>query len=199
MTAGGAGGPAGPAGPAPGDAAVGDSAAAPSWESLTGEDLVDAYRVTLGTRAAGVCVLAARDAGLDLAATITDVASASLRPPMLLASVHQDARLREALDEGATWVLSVLDGSADARAAARLLAEPGRPSLGQLTGISHHRLGGRDTPALLEAGAAWFECRTAWIRPAGDHDVVVGEVLRVRRGPVGGGALVHHLGRVRPL
>ena len=93
MTAGGAGGPAGHAGPAPGDAAVGDSAAAPSWESLTGEDLVDAYRMTLGTRAAGVCVLAARDAGLDLAATITDVASASLRPPMLLASVHQDARV----------------------------------------------------------------------------------------------------------
>ncbi len=64
MTAGGAGGPAGHAGPAPGDAAVGDSAAAPSWESLTGEDLVDAYRVTLGTRAAGVCVLAARDAAV---------------------------------------------------------------------------------------------------------------------------------------
>lgn len=175
--------PAGAAGPAP----------------LAGEDLVDAYRAALGTRAAGACVLTVRDAGVDLASTVTDVASASLRPPMLALSVHADARLREALAEGSAWALTVLDGSAAARAAARLLAEPGRPSIGQLTGIAHHRPGGPDAPALLDAGAAWFACRTAWIRAAGDHDLVVGEVADVRRGPVGAGALVYHLGRVRPL
>lgn len=175
---------------------------------LSGEDLVDAYRAALGTRAAGVCVLTANDAGVDLAATVTDVASASLRPPMLLVSVHADARLREALAEGSTWALSVLDSSAAARAAARLLAEPGRPSIGQLTGVAHHRpggpggpagTGGPGGPALLAAAAAWFVCRTAWIRAAGEHDVVVGEVHSARRGAVGAGALVYHLGRVRPL
>jgi hypothetical protein len=47
--------------------------------------------------------------------------------------------------------------------------------------------------------AAWFECRTAQIVPAGDHDVVLADVLESREGDPGAGSLVHLRRRVRGL
>ncbi|UNX55670.1 flavin reductase family protein [Georgenia sp. TF02-10] len=159
-------------------------------------DLIDRFRATMARRPAGVTVVSVRHAGLDLAMTATDVASVSLRPPMVLFCVYTDARLREALDEVDTWALSVLDRNG--AVAADRLAMPGRPAFGQLVGIAHHR-GAASGAALLDDAQGWVECRTAWIRNAGDHDVVVGEVLDARLGATGTGGLVHHLGRVRPL
>lgn len=163
---------------------------------MSDEDLVERYRAAIMRRAAGITVVAVRAGATDLAMTATDVASVSLRPPMFLFTVHTDARLREVLDDVDTWAVSILDG-AGARAAERL-AEPGRPALGQLVGVDHHR-GALSGAALLKDAQAWLECRTAWIRTAGDHDVVVGEVLGADLGRTGTGALVHHLGRTRVL
>lgn len=160
------------------------------------EDLLERYRATVLRRAAGVTVVSVRLGGTDLAMTATDVASCSLRPPMFLASVHADGRLREALEEVDTWAVSLLDGAG--AAAAERLAEPGRPVLGQLVGIDHHR-GTVSGAALLDDAQGWIECRTAWIRRTGDHDVVVGDVLEATLGRTGTGALVHHLGRTRVL
>lgn len=132
----------------------------------------------------------------ELALSVTSVTSVSLDPPMVLFCVHGDARLREALDDVDTWAVSVLD--AGGGPAADWLATPGRPSLGQLASVPHRH--GRLTGApLLAQSQAWVECRTVWIRAAGDHDVVVGRVLGVEVAPGARGALVHRLGRVRPL
>ncbi|MFC7404986.1 flavin reductase family protein [Georgenia alba] len=159
-------------------------------------DLVDRFRATMARLPGGVTAVAVRRGGLDLAMTATTVVSVSLRPPMLLFSVHSDARLREVLDEVDTWAVSILDG--DGRVLAERLADPGRPAVGQLVGVRHRR-GEHSGAALLEPAQAWLECRTAWIRTAGDHDVVVGEVLDAWTGATGTGGLVHHLGRLRPL
>lgn len=161
-----------------------------------GEDLVERFRAVVMRRPAGVAVVALRAGGVDLAMTATDVTSVSLRPPMILFCVYSDARLREALETTHTWAVSLLDASA--AAVAERLAEPGRPSIGQLVGVGHHR-GEASEAALVDAAQGWVECRTAWVRSAGDHDVVVGEVLDARVGPTGTGALVHHHGRLRPL
>ena len=161
-----------------------------------GEELVDRFRAVVLRRPVGVTVISVRAGGLDLAMTATDVASVSLRPPRILFCVYSDARLRESLETTDTWAVSLLD--ATAAPVAERLAEPGRPSIGQLTGIRHHR-GEATGAALVDAAQGWLECRTAWVRTAGDHDVVVGEVLDARLGPTGTGALVHHHGRLRPL
>lgn len=160
------------------------------------EELVERYRATIGRHAAGVSVVSMRHGSLDLAMTATAVASVSLRPPMVLFCVHTDARMREVLDEVDTWAVSLLDGTAGV--AADRLAAPGRPAFGQLIGVPHHR-GDHSGAALVDAAQGWLECRTAWVRNAGDHDVVVGEVLDAVPGRTGTGALVHHLGRLRPL
>lgn len=160
------------------------------------DDFVEQYRATMQRLAAGVTVVALHRRGVDLAMTANSVHSVSLHPPMLLFSIHRDARMREALDDVDTWAVSILDGGA--RVAAERLASPGRPAVGQLTGVEHSR-GALSGAALLEGAQGWLECRTEWIAPAGDHDVVVGHVLDARLGPAGTGALVHHLGRLRPL
>ncbi|MFD1717070.1 flavin reductase family protein [Georgenia deserti] len=160
------------------------------------EQLVHDFRATMARLPGGVTVVAVRHGRLDLAMTATAVASVSLRPPMVLFCVHTDARLREALDEVDSWALSILDGSGSV--AAERLAEPGRPAVGQLVGIEHRR-GPHSGAALIEPAQGWLECRTAWIRTAGDHDVVVGDVVDVAAGSTGTGGLVHHLGRLRTL
>jgi flavin reductase (DIM6/NTAB) family NADH-FMN oxidoreductase RutF len=160
------------------------------------EELVERYRATMGRLPGGITVVSVRHGTLDLAMTATAVASVSLRPPMVLFCVYSDARLREVLDEVDTWAVSILDGTA--AVAAERLAMPGRPAFGQLIGVPHHT-GEHSGAALVDAAQGWIECRTAWIRTAGDHDVVVGEVLDARTGTTGAGGLVHYLGRVRPL
>lgn len=159
-------------------------------------DLIDEFRDAMARLPAGVSAISLRQGGLDLAMTATSVVSVSLRPPMVLFTVHADARLREALDEGGRWAVSVL--SAGAESAAERMAEPGRPALGQLVGIAHHR-GALSAAALIEPARVHLECRTSWIREAGDHDVVVGEVEAVHDGAASSApALVHHLARIRP-
>jgi flavin reductase (DIM6/NTAB) family NADH-FMN oxidoreductase RutF len=160
------------------------------------EALVERYRATMGRLAGGVTVVSVRAGHMDLAMTATAVASVSLRPPMVLFCVYSDARLREALDDVDTWAISLVD--AGAQVAAERLAMPGRPTMGQLIGVPHHR-GPHSGAALVDAAQGWLECRTAWIKTAGDHDVVVGEVLDATLGATATGALVHYLGRIRPL
>jgi len=156
----------------------------------------DAFRAAIGRLPAGVAVVALRWRDVDHAITVSAVASVSLDPPLLLFCVHEDARFREALEHVDRWGLSVLSDTAGP--VADWLASPGRPAVGQLTRVPHHE--GRVTGApLVEDAAAWFECRTAAIHRAGDHDVVVGEVVAVAQGPATAGGLVHLRGRMRPV
>ena len=53
--------------------------------------------------------------------------------------------------------------------------------------------------ALLEGALATFECRTVGTRPAGDHTMVIGEVLTVEASDHPGEALIHYRGRYESL
>ncbi|WP_298459475.1 flavin reductase family protein [uncultured Cellulomonas sp.] len=156
----------------------------------------DTFRAAIGRLPAGVAVVALRWRDVDHAMTASAVASVSLDPPMLLFCVHEDARFREALDAVETWGLSVLADSAGP--VADWLASPGRPAVGQLARVPH-TTGTRTGAPLVADAAAWFECRTAAVHRAGDHDIVVGEVLSAVQGRSTAGGLVHLRGRTRPV
>lgn len=154
----------------------------------------DRYRTAIGRLPAGVAVVSLHVRGIDVASTVSAVTSVSLEPALLLFCVHTDARLREALDEQDAWVLSVL---ADHQGpVADWLASPGRPAFDQLARVPHAR-DAASGAAVVGESAAWFSCRTHAIHPAGDHDVVVGEVLDLGEGEPTAGGLVHHRGRLR--
>ena len=156
----------------------------------------DRFRTAIGRLPAGVGVVSLRVRGLDLAGTVSAIASVSLEPPLVLFCVHSDARVREGLDETDAWVLSVL--ADDQAPVADWLASPGRPAFDQLARVPHSR-DESSGAAVVDGSAAWFSCRTTAIHPAGDHDVVIGEVLALGEGEPTAGGLVHHRGRLRPV
>lgn len=154
------------------------------------------FRAAIGRLPAGVAVVTLRWRGVEYAMTASAVASVSLEPPLVLFCVHEDSRFREALEQTDQWALSVLSDTA--APVADWLASPGRPAIGQLDRVPHTS-GPATGAVLVDDAAAWFECRTAVIHRAGDHDIVIGEVLTVRQGDPAAGGLVHLRGRIRPV
>lgn len=154
------------------------------------------YRAAIGRLPSGVGVVSLRWRGTDHATTVSSLASVSLEPAMLLFCVHQDSRLRDALDDVDTWAVSVLADTAGP--VADWLASPGRPAVGQLARVAH-RTAPLSGAAWIDGAAAWFDCRTAAIHPAGDHDIIVGEVLGAQQGAPDVGGLVHLRGRMHPI
>ncbi|WP_407716963.1 flavin reductase family protein [Janibacter hoylei] len=61
------------------------------------------------------------------------------------------------------------------RPAATWLSTGGRPLQGQLSRVPHHR--GELGVALVDDALATLECRTHALHEAGDHTIVVGEVV----------------------
>ena len=155
-----------------------------------------AFRNVVARFATGVTVLTARHQGLDHAMTANAFASVSLEPVLVLVCVEQEARFSEAILGAGEWAVSVLDASA--RSASTWLAERGRPLHGQLDRIAFQR-GPATGAALLESSLATLECRTSAVHTAGDHDIVVGEVLSIGTPRPDGQPLIWFRGRYRSL
>lgn len=152
------------------------------------------YRAAMSQLPGGVVVVAARSGERDITTVVTSLVSVSLEPATAAIVVHSDSRLGELLRVGTPWAATVM--AAGQTSVVNLIAEPGRPDIGQLSGIAHRR-GELSQSAVLE-GASWIECETTDVLDVADHRIVVGLVLAAGQGP-GTGALVHRLGRVRDL
>ena len=149
------------------------------------------FRTALGRFVTGVTVVTCRVAGVDHAMTANSLTSVSLDPPLVLVCVEHDTRFHEAILAAGVWGVSVLDESA--RGTASWFATRGRPLVGQLDPVAHHRSASTGV-ALIDAALAWLDVRTVSVHPGGDHSVVIGEVigLRVAEGP--GAALTFYRG-----
>ncbi len=163
-----------------------------------GRGVVDpqAFRAVVGRFATGVTVVTARYQGLDHAMTANAFASVSLEPLLVLVCVEQEARFSDAILATGEWGVSVLDASS--RPASTWLAERGRPLHGQLDRIAFRR-GPQTGVALLESSLGTLECRTTAVHAAGDHDIVVGEVLSLGTPQPDGQPLIWYRGRYRNL
>src|SRR5699024_8424512 len=84
---------------------------------LPTEEEKDDFRRVMGRLASGVCVITTRWGTMDHAMTATAVASVSLEPRLVMFAVHQDARMRDALESSDKWALNVMGskGQADAK------------------------------------------------------------------------------------
>jgi flavin reductase (DIM6/NTAB) family NADH-FMN oxidoreductase RutF len=167
-----------------------------SQSTPPGEDTdladIDSFRRAMGRFATGVTMLTTRSRDVDHAMTASALTSVSLEPLLLLVCVEREARFHDAVLDSGCWGVSVLSGGH--RSVADWLATRGRPLHGQLDRIAHHH--GRQTGvALLDDALSTFECRTVDVHPAGDHSIVVGEVVSVSSAPHGDEALVYYRGR----
>lgn len=127
---------------------------------------------------AGVVVISARAENGYRGLTASSLVSVSIDPPMVLVGLERESATRAAVAQSKAFNVSVLTRSqefiADRFAGRAPAVDP------RWEGVPH-RLGANAIP-LIEGCAAWLECRLVEIRPAGDHDVCLGEVTAASAG-----------------
>ena len=137
----------------------------------------DEFREAVSRFATGITVVTCVVDGVDHAMTANAFASVSLDPLLVLVSVERDSRFHDAVSMARAWGVSILHARAEE--SARWLATKGRQLDGQMEQVPHHR-----SPTLgvawLDHSLATLECRTVDTLKAGDHDLVVGEVVTIQ-------------------
>jgi len=136
----------------------------------------DEFREAVSRFATGITVVTCVVDGFDHAMTANAFASVSINPLLVMVCVERDSRFHDAITASQTWGVSIL--AADAEPTSRWFATRGRPLAGQLERSGHHR-SPRSGVAWIDGALASLECSSAEVRRAGDHDIVIGEVVEL--------------------
>ena len=135
-----------------------------------------AFRRAMGAFATGVTVVsAARPGGRMSGMTVNSLTSVSLQPRLLLWCLGDESERYSVFAEAEIWGVAVLAAAEEALALrfARAETETIFPEEAE-------QFGGAP---VLKAGVAHMACRTFERRKAGDHLIIIGEVLDVRAKP----------------
>ena len=159
---------------------------------VTSED----FRAVMSRFATGVVIVTCVQDGFDHAMTANSFSSVSLSPAMVLFCVENDSRFHEAVTDTLQWSVSIMDEFQRGRA--RWFATRGRPLIGQFDSTPTHR-SAVSGALLFDDALATLDCRTSAIHVAGDHDIVVGDVLDIRTLKPEGDPLVYFGSRFRTL
>lgn len=129
------------------------------------------FRATLGRFATGVTIVTMRDEhGTPHGMTATSFASVSLDPPLILVCVGHESSIAAPLDRTQHFAVNVLSAAQESASHAFAASDTDR-----FDGFTFER-GVVDVP-ILAGSHAHVECRVHARYPAGDHTIVVGEVL----------------------
>jgi len=153
------------------------------------------FRRVIGRFATGITVVTAVEDGIDHAMTMNAFTSVSLDPLLVLFCVEKRARFHKVVLDARTWAVSILGEGSEA--ASSWFATRGRRWEDQLEGWATRRGEITGAPVLAEAIGA-LECRTHSVHDAGDHTVVIGEVLSAGT-PSESGPLLYYQGAYRTL
>lgn len=152
------------------------------------------YRRVVGRFATGVTVITARFGDEQHAMTCNSFTSVSLEPVLVLFCAEKVARFHEVVLATGEWAVSVLaQGQEDL---SRRFAVRGRSLEDQFTGVAGTP-GPLTGAAVIGGAVAALECRTVSTVDAGDHTVVVGEVLGLDVPAPAGEPLLYYEGRYR--
>ncbi len=131
----------------------------------------DTYRRACGQFATGVCVVTAFD-GAPHGCTVNSFTSVSLHPPLVLFCLDREANVAAAFRSALHFAVNVL--AADQREVSSAFAFKQE---GRFEGIGWRP--GLEGIPLLDGAVAHLECRLVRVLPAGDHDILIGEVLQL--------------------
>ena len=129
------------------------------------------YRKALRRFASGITVVTVANGDELHGMTASSFAAVSLVPPLILVSLEKGSRTRTLVMDARHFGVNILADHQEALA--RSFSLPGQKPFEN----TKHRIGKNKLP-LLEGAIAWLECRVFETVDAGDHDVVIGEVLR---------------------
>ena len=143
---------------------------------------------------AGLAVMTVQTETQPLGATVGSLVSLSLEPPLVGVSLGVHAPLLEPVRDAGAFALSLLGRGQEA--IAQRFGVGGLPPLAAWHEVET-REGVLGVPLLANA-AGWLECHVAGEHGAGDHVIVVGNVVAAEAGPVEPG-LVYVDGAYRSL
>jgi flavin reductase (DIM6/NTAB) family NADH-FMN oxidoreductase RutF len=150
------------------------------------ESVTDGFRDAMAGLASGVCVVTTAAGGTPAGLTTTAVMSVSLDPPLVAVGVDRSSRTLAPLREARRFAVHVLPHDREELATVFASKAPDK-----FAGLEvRPGLGG--VPVLTEDARHVVECETWAEVDAGDHVLLVGQVLRVHSaGADEGRALVH--------
>jgi flavin reductase (DIM6/NTAB) family NADH-FMN oxidoreductase RutF len=133
-----------------------------------------ALRAMMGRFATGVTVVAARRGPLLAGMTANAIASVSIDPPLMLASVNHRSETYLAIVESHAFAVSVL--AASQREIADCFAQPATADkLRRFCDAPFHEA--ETGSPILDAAIAYFDCRLVAEHPGGDHTIFLGEIV----------------------
>lgn len=133
-----------------------------------------AFRDVMGRFATGVSVMTTVHEGTIHGMTANAVAAVSLDPLLALVCVERDTNMRELVASSGVFGLSFLHEEDEGVAVH--FADPYRPSGDeQFSAIEHHAA--VTGAPILDAAIGYVDCEVWAAHDAGDHQIVVGEVV----------------------
>ena len=131
-------------------------------------------RELMGRFATGVSVVAARHGPLLAGMTANAIASISIDPPILMASIAVKAETHGAIIGSHSFSVSVL--ADDQQALAECFAQPTTANkLKRFCDAAWHEA--ETGSPILEGALAYFDCRLTERHPGGDHTLFLGEIV----------------------
>lgn len=131
-------------------------------------------RSLFGRFATGVTVVAARHGPLLAGMTANAIASITVDPPVLMASIAHKAETHRAIIGSHAFAVSVL--ADDQQALAECFAQP--TTAAKLTRFCDAAWHEAETGSpILEGALAYYDCRLTARHDAGDHTLFLGEVV----------------------
>jgi flavin reductase (DIM6/NTAB) family NADH-FMN oxidoreductase RutF len=133
----------------------------------------DAKKIALRMIPYGLYVLTTKAADGISAATVNWVTQASFGPPLVAVGVRADSHGRKHLHDGATFALCML--GKNQKDVAYTFFKPTVVEGGKMSGQAYHE--GSTGAPILDSAIASIECKVLNIVEAGDHHVIVAEVI----------------------
>ena len=143
-----------------------------------------AFRRAMSAFATGVTVVTAQGVRGLSGITVNSLTSVSLKPRLLLWCLGDESARYDVFAQADVWGVTVLGADEEALALRFARAETESVADGEAEAFAG--------APVLKAGIGWLACRTFETRTAGDHLVIVGEVLDFRAKP--GAALTFYRG-----
>lgn len=130
------------------------------------------FREVMGHFTTGVTVVTSRRPdGTPAGLTANAIASVSLDPLLVLVCLDRDALTLSSVVEGGAYAVCILPR--DGEALARRFAAGARNQRFRSVAVREEATG----CPILQASLAWLDCRVRDVHEAGDHVIVVGEVV----------------------
>lgn len=142
---------------------------------------VGAFRQAMGSFPTGVTVVTvASDDGNMHGMTVNSFSSVSLDPMLVLVCLNETSRALDLIERAGAFVVNVL--SAGQQDVSRWFADRHRPAGPTMFDRVPFEPGVTGCPVLADTTAS-FDCRLRQSHPAGDHLIVLGEVLALVHRP----------------